>query len=428
MARFTYKDLHIHFTQNFEKLWTNLNDTSLEPSEERTRNNKIKIGHSDVTFWRPTNQIYSSSYFPMGDCIRPHFDEINGKFLAPIVSDANGSQGTALRKPIAFTRLWSNLKVNDKYALPVNRRVSIWRLIPPEGYVALGLAVGSRFDPPALDTFRCIRKDLVVESSIGQRLWDDRGTGFDQDFSAWEVDPPNAQPTAVYFSANTFIGSPNYSAPKAESNAYSLRLHIPVSDPEKPAPFPQLRGYAKPIDIEKNSASYTTELPWFSVMDPLLTPFEQMVSSPKYRLERIDRYILINHAYNDTSINQRHIWSTMTGSSGSTAKAFSRTTSVEISTEWTIATFIKASAKISHAFNYTETTTDGWLNSKTYTTWTDVPAKKSVALYIIDSTYTLLRKDGTQVSESFSYKDEKTIYWTQYPPEDIASANRPLTT
>lgn len=415
MGNYNYKDLGIYFTKSFDPIWSNRHVPYNAETRRFEPENETVLGLHKIAFWRPRIDTYVPTYYLLGDCALPHFDDIHWKNLVPIVTDLSGPNGTALRAPLRFERVWSNRSEDTTES--IHKVVSIWRPIAPEGYVSLGLAAGKGFAPPDIDIFRCVRKDLVVESPAGQCIWEDKATGAPTDFSAWDINPPSAQPEEVLLSAGTFVGTNNYQRPHNNPNAYTLRMSIPPLAPSTLPSPPTLSSHFKPTHFENSTITYLTSLPWFTIKDPLLTPLQQISQNHFYTMERTDTYQLVGHGYNNTSTNQRHIWSSTTGVKGSSSITLSASAAIEISAEWSFPmSGCKASAKMSRSFTHTQASSQGWSTSSTFTVWTDIPPQKSVAMFLVTSTYKLLREDGTQVGESISYTDEKSCYWTEFPP------------
>ena len=111
---------------------------------------------------------------------------------------------------------------------------SIWRPIPPDGYVALGMVCSNGREKPSLNTVRCVRADLVIASPVGDVIWNDKGSGAKQNFSAWSIHPPTAAAGEIYFAPGTFVGAASFSKPATHVAAYSLRMQIPLQT--NPAP------------------------------------------------------------------------------------------------------------------------------------------------------------------------------------------------
>jgi hypothetical protein len=393
-GKFQYKDLVIGFTTNFDCRWHDAGSG----------------GKYNGAFWHPIIPPDMADFHPIGTLGWSGYGDINGIAVIAVVKDANGPAGDALCVPKRFDPVWTDKGSGAKY------NGSMWRPIPPEGYVALGLVCNSNWGPPPLEDVRCVRSDLVVAAMTGNGIWNDENTGCDENFSAWWIQAPAAPPGEIFLTPGTFIGWTSHLMPTTDPNAYALRLPIPQeTPPDNPTPpAPVLHDYSRPIPFEQDTVAYSSILPWFTVKDPNLTPTAQLVKSPKYRLERVDRYKLIDHGHNDTSVTQEFSWSFTTGTSEEKAKTFSETTSIELGGEWQISGTFKFSAKLNQSFTYTETTTKGWSTEVTKEIKITVPSGKAVAVYSIQSTYRLFRADGSQVSTEVPYNTE-SIYWTEYP-------------
>lgn len=390
-----FKDLRIAFTTQFALKW----------------NDKGSGGKYDGAYWRPVAVGALNGYYPLGDYGVSNYNDVNGQAAVAVVSDINGPNGSALRPPLDYELVW-----NDKGS-GVDQDCSMWRPLPPPGYVALGLVCNNSYSKPAPDIIRCVRADLVIASLIGNRVWDDTDTHSDKDFGSWQITPPDAPSGEVYLSAGTFVGVASHTKPNIDPNAYSLRLQIPLTRFDPP-PTPVLHGYSKPIGFEQSTITYISNLSWFMVNDPNLQPATQLLRSPVYRLERTDKYTLIGFGHNDTSTEQSFNWSVTNGVNGNSSKSFTSTTGIEIGGEWTLGPIFKASAKLSQSFSHTTTSSSGWDHSTTRTVNVVVPSKRAVAAFAIESTFKLFRADGSQVSTNVNYSDGDNIYWTQYPPSE----------
>ncbi|WP_434419346.1 Vps62-related protein [Nannocystis pusilla] len=127
---------------------------------------------------------------------------------------------------------------------------SVWRPIPPPGYVALGHVVGgdkgdgytgperplaalvdiysggehantiqllhsaiskAGWNKPGLDRIWCVRRDLVTEGDV-EFIYEDRGSGAHSDLSCWRVKARAGEENQVIV-PNTFVGVPGYHRP-----------------------------------------------------------------------------------------------------------------------------------------------------------------------------------------------------------------------
>ncbi|CAB3979776.1 Hypothetical predicted protein, partial [Paramuricea clavata] len=91
-----------------------------------------------------------------------------------------------IKPPLYYESKWNDKDSGGKIDC------SFWRVVAPEGYVALGDVVTNNYSEPSSKftaKFACIRKDLLVPGKF-TNLWDDRGSGAKLDGSAWQVDGP----------------------------------------------------------------------------------------------------------------------------------------------------------------------------------------------------------------------------------------------
>ena len=69
--------------------------------------------------------------------------------------------------------------------------VAIWSLTPPSAeYECLGhVATKGNSIQPKLSNYRCVRKDYLEDTTIisGHPIWDDSGSGADDDFAAFQI-------------------------------------------------------------------------------------------------------------------------------------------------------------------------------------------------------------------------------------------------
>ena len=162
--------------------------------------------------------------------------------------------------PDEFERVWDD-KGSKAYS-----DGSIWRPIPPSGYVAMGLVASRGYDKPSRNSVRCVRADLVIASYINELIWNNKRSPAKLDFSAWSISPPGAAAGEVYLSPGTFVGAASYTKPSMHIAAYSLRMQIPLHT-AYPPPAPALSGDRQPAPFEKAVVSNISKLAWFTVKD-----------------------------------------------------------------------------------------------------------------------------------------------------------------
>lgn len=403
MDSIRFGNLLINFTTQFTRLW----------------NNKGSPNAAPVGFWRPVPSAdFLTDYFPLGDHAVAGHNDINQETLVAVVSEAPAqteeerNKGKALMPPDEFEKVWDD-KGSQAYA-----NGAIWRPLPPTGYVAMGLVATDGYDKPSRNTVRCVRADLVIASYISDLIWNNKRSPARLDFSAWGISPPGAAAGEVYLSAGTFVGAASYTKPSVHIAAYSLRMQIPLQV-NVPPPAPALAGEQQPSPFEKAEVTHIAKLAWFTVKDPNLSPLQQLRTSPTYRLERSDKYILVGFGHNRSSLNQSFKWTATRGQNGSSLKTLTHTTAIEIGTEWGFNVWGasgKVSAKLSGGLTHTQTSSEGWSTSTAFEVNATVPAQKAVAVYLVQSDYKLLRENGTQLATSISYTDGDSVYWSEYPP------------
>ena len=80
--------------------------------------------------------------------------------------------------------------------------VAIYRLNPPNGYKCLGMvAVQGYTHGPDLNRYRCVKQDLVKKVTLKRQIWNDAGSGATNDFTAYAIDDtsPNTFPMGLFF-------------------------------------------------------------------------------------------------------------------------------------------------------------------------------------------------------------------------------------
>jgi hypothetical protein len=402
-------NLLINFTTQFHRVW----DTKGSDSKP-------------AAFWRPSPAPdLLPGFFPLGDVAVSGYDNINGIKVVAVVSEGEhpsvqGDRGKALSQPLDFEQVWKDTGSGAR------KDCTLWRPIPPEGYVSLGL-VCSDHEKPLLSAVRCVREDLVIASSLGDLIWDDKGSGAKQNFSGWNIDPPAAAAGEIYFAPGTFVGFNVYTKPLIEFPGYSLRMQIPLQASAK-LELPVLSGFEAPPEETLEATQFAT-IPWFAVEDHGRTPIEKMGKTPHYRLKRTDQYVLVGYGHNNGENSRLFTWNAPRILSRRHQKIFTQITSIEVSSEWPNGRSnkhpISFSAKLSNDFTHTETSSSGWKSSNTVVVAAIVPKDKMLAVYQLQSHYTLLREDDTDLGINFSYADTDSLRWIEYSSEKGSNALDP---
>ncbi len=404
MHSLQFKDLLINFTTEFHLLW----------------NDKGSGAHMSASFWRPEiSANHLNNYFSLGDVAVEGYSQINNRKIVAVVSDANAVDGTALRPPERLAAVWNNQ--GSKGAA----EISVWRPIPPAGYVAMGNVCSVGYDSPPLTAIRCVRADLVIASQLGEIIWNDKGSRANVDFSAWDIIPPEAQPGEAYLAPGTFLGVGSYARLQTPGLVHSLRVELPIqmSDmPPPPAPRPDVEQPETPAEATIHSC----ELPWFAVRDWELKPTEQLRLSPTYRLERSDRYQSVGVGVNEADTNQTYNWRTAKGEIGNESLTLSMSTGIELAHAWSMRTHLAKShfsARLNSQLVHTGQSSKGWSQTAMADIAAYIPANKTVAAYVIRSEYKLLRTDGSQLATTICYVNADQVYFRESLPTDAENGD-----
>jgi len=390
-------NLLINFTTEFLRIW----DTD-------------GLSAKSASFWRPTPAPDAlPGYFPLGDVVTRGLSNINGKKVVAVACEADiastdSTKGRALRRPDDYELIWKDSGSGSK------RDLSIWRPRPPAGYVALGTVCSSDHEKPSLNAVRCVRADLVIPSNTSDMIWDDKGSGARQRVSTWSAVPPAALTGEVHLASGSFFGLSNYTRP-ASFPVYCLRLQIGLQLNTRPSP-PVLCGETPTSSDTTDDPYYTASLPWFTIKDPRYPATEQLRRSPFYQLERKDRYILVGHARNTGNDSQIFRWSAPRAQRTAGLRTFSHTTSIEFGAQWQTHQHdaLTFSARLGHDFTQCEIHSNEWGNMAPIEVVAVVDPNRSVAAYLVQSDYRLVRADGTSVTEGFSYTDGSSLHISQY--------------
>jgi len=387
MTPLKFKDLLINFTTEFDLLWSAKDSGAV----------------SAATFWRPnTTADALNSFSSLGDVVVGDYRTINNRKFVAVVSEANGVNGTALRAPVDFNLVWKNS------GKKVRSECSVWKPVPPEGYVAMGMVCCIGYDKPTLNAIRCVRADLVVDAYIGNPIWSDKGSGSRMDFSAWDIHTPDVQPGEAYIATGTFYGADRWTRPSFGARPYALRMELALQESILPAP-------PAPLALEEAQASsQVCELPWFAVKDSNLTPLEQLHQSPIYRLERSDRYLPVGVGHNTTAQGKTFNWTARKGEAGDNSVDFTAVTGIEFAYEWSpITRPVIFSAHMNKSFTHTTQSAKGWGTSTSLEVAAYVPASQTIAAYVVRSDYKLYRQDGSQLAATVSYTNGDTVYFSE---------------
>ncbi len=213
----------------------------------------------DVSIWRP---IASPGYYPLGDVA------IAG-YTKPSTIVVKGLDPGVLAKPTGYTRTWIDAGSG------ANADVAFWRPLPPSGYRCLGdVATNNHNNQPSTDLIRCVREDVTVATN-SHKVWDDTGSGADNDISLFEVVTPWAWHQSM-ISQPGHVGSPG--------TIYSLIDNVTISSAD--AFISSIRTLAKTEDILK---AYNPVWHFTDEQDSQIVPIDIDQSFSEYaHLQRLE--------------------------------------------------------------------------------------------------------------------------------------------
>ncbi|MGJ7515139.1 Vps62-related protein [Pseudomonas baetica] len=402
IASIKLDNLLINFTAEFQQIWDSTGSNS-EPA----------------AFWHPTPAPdLLPGFFPLGDVVVPSLENINGVKVVAVVREGDlpskdPARGNALSRPNDYEQVWKDSGSGAK------KDCTLWRPIPPDGYVALGLVCSIGQEKPSVHAVRCVRADLVIECRVGDLIWSE-GRGLMHNFSAWGITLPAAKAGEIYFAPGTFVSDGSGRKP-AENLTYALRMKIQVQNNTAPE-APVISEFKAPLPPETSEATQIAMIPWFAVDQYPTSAFDDLSELTHYRLERKDQYILIGQGHNTEDKSKLFKWTAPRMLSDEDSRIFSSITSIKFASEWRAETSdtdhpIQFSAKLADEFTHAETSSNGWTTANTLVVAAIVPKDKMIAVYQLESRYDLRSEDGEQIANCIAYADEDSLLWMEYPPE-----------
>lgn len=267
----------------------------------------------DVAFWKVSPQY---GYYALGHFVTTYHNiEPDQGRPAPVAVTLKPKSGYEylLAEPIGFEKVWDDAGSGGTYG-----NCNIWRMVCPDGYVALGSMVTGD-EPPNTTSVRCIKKNVSVSDGVRQLVagagyvnhaesgdpkafWTDAGSGADKDVAIW-LTKANGRPSTrnqVYLAPGTFVANKYHHILPSES-AYALLLDFPQNDimdnVEMGSRKVKLVGAQLPTDEEMKASVVTREyyVPFFAVQDPdYPSQLKQFLASPTYKIVRITQYEAID--------------------------------------------------------------------------------------------------------------------------------------
>lgn len=108
-------------------------------------------------------------------------------------------------------------------------------------------------------------------------------------------------------------------------------------------------------------------------------------------------------------------------------RLFSNATLIEFGAQWqsNLSQPFLFSARLNNDFTHCETHSNEWLNPAPIDVAAIVAGNSSMAVYLTQSDYKLLRADGTQIGSVVSYTDGRNLHFSVYTPPQPNATDLP---
>ena len=126
-----------------------------------------------ATFYKP---LVSDGYLTLGHFAWPSYGAVRGNMLA---LKADGP--VPWKYPVDYKKVW------DDSGSGANWDGSFWAAIAPPGYAAVGMLAQRGYKKPKRTEIVCLREDFVERYDPDVMIWNDRGSGADDDVSVWLI-------------------------------------------------------------------------------------------------------------------------------------------------------------------------------------------------------------------------------------------------
>lgn len=185
---------------------------------------QIKDGDNFISFWerKPDPAL---QYLPLGSTVLKTSQEITS------VNDLPYDKYQSLRllakngkEPLEFVLIW---KSQESINVP-SKNFSVWKMIAPVGYQAMGDIVVPGFEKPSKKNYQCLPENLLELSNqkIGQNLYTEKTQEDNPPVSIWEISD-----------SGFMMGSPNHNKPtEREDQIFKIKedaLNSVEIDPEE---------------------------------------------------------------------------------------------------------------------------------------------------------------------------------------------------
>lgn len=398
----TFGSLKLIFTDLFDYRW----------------NDSGSGGNYDGAFYKP--QAPDGGFRSLGSLGVNGYEHPNHRYWALCVA-ATDEDPTAVRAPTGYEWIW------DDSGSGASDDGSCWRPIPPDGYVALGDVFVTSHGEPSVEDVWCVRADLVGDGIVDEWVWDDAGTGSDDDFSAWNISPMNmfVSETQMLIAPNTFIGCQGHE--RASTAVYVLKVNAPTVYAGVP-PVPSLPNRSRPEPFSNEAWDRKVTLPFTAIVDDQHDLAWKVAHSQFYVLERWINFELVGFYDNGTAKDNELEVVVETGVSQQQTDTFTHEVGISISYESGIKAgpvSTKVSGTLSYKFGYQSATQVGSFRNQSIKTVLTTPAEHCAAMWAQRNAFKLRRSDGSLVANPLMMEDNvPDFYVRQFPAPTISKPLR----
>jgi hypothetical protein len=374
---------------------------------------------NDGAYWHPTPP---EGFHALGSLGINNYGNPNGNSYMFVVKAKNDTGPLPpLESPTDYLQVWNDSGTGS------TDDGSIWKPIPPAGYVAMGLVAQSGYSEPSLDDVVCVREDLTTPGNVGAYIWD-LMKGFPiVYFRSWQITAPDASAHEnAYLAPGTFVAIVNETGsttpPVDDDVMHVLKVKLPMLVEGPTQDFiPKLDDYDKPADETVPRMAKAMLVPFTIVNDTGYSSEEKLTDSPFYRLERYVYYKLLYHNYNQTSVQQENQVSIISGVTTTESESFWNETSISITAEAGVS-FIGISGSISTtvstSFGYENMTSIAELEQSEVTSTVYTAPGKAAALWQQYNRYILKRHNGINLETVSAWEFGLDSYTVSDYPHD----------
>jgi hypothetical protein len=367
----------------------------------------------DLSIWK---QKLENGFYSLG-----HYAQVGYAAPQAVTIMVKGLTNGSIAQPTSFTRFYTDAGTGG------NQDLALWIPVAPSGYMALGLVATNGGQPSAAEVV-CVRSDLVTLAMAGSQIWNDAGSGGNQDLALWRINPPSFPKDSKYsyITSGSFCGQASRAKPQNSNVTYALKVLIPADEKKVTPQRPQLSGMNKPAEKTDLVLTSISKLPCVSINDAVYVgnAARQVRETPGYRLERYDYYQLQDFNTSTSPNEGKMTFEMTTGMTTSHEKSIQQTFGTSATATAGVESGIysaSVSITVSYALSQSESISESEMKERTATKEFTVPAKGAGALYNLCHQYVLKRANG-EVIDTWVLSTNNS-HFTDFSPKANTNTN-----